>query len=55
MPAFRLEFPELEVSPAHFEFDATRLTGSGGAASIDMMLEWIELTYGPALADAVGR
>ncbi|GHE21119.1 GlxA family transcriptional regulator [Halomonas urumqiensis] len=55
VPAFRLEFPELEISPARFEFDATRLTGSGGAASIDMMLEWIEQAYGPALADAVGR
>lgn len=55
VPAFRLEFPELEISPARFEFDTTRLTGSGGAASIDMMLEWIERAYGPALADAVGR
>ena len=55
VPAFRLEFPELEISPARYEFDATRLTGSGGAASIDMMLTWIEHAYGPALADAVGR
>ena len=55
VPAFRLEFPELEISPARYEFDATRLTGSGGAASIDMMLAWIEHIYGPALADAVGR
>ena len=55
VPAFRLEFPELEISPARYEFDATRMTGSGGAASIDMMLEWIERAYGPALADAVSR
>lgn len=55
VPAFRHEFPELEISPARYEFDATRLTGSGGAASIDMMLTWIEHAYGPALADAVGR
>lgn len=55
VPAFRREFPELDISPASYEFDATRLTGSGGAASIDMMLTWIENAYGPALADAVGR
>ncbi|SDN31527.1 GlxA family transcriptional regulator [Vreelandella arcis] len=55
VPAFRLEFPELDISPASYEFDASRLTGSGGAASIDMMLAWIEDAYGPALADAVGR
>jgi AraC family carnitine catabolism transcriptional activator len=55
VPAFRLEFPALEISPVRYEFDTTRLTGSGGVASIDMMLEWIERAYGPALADAVGR
>lgn len=55
VPGFRREFPTLEVSPAHYEFDAMRLTGSGGAGSIDMMLAWIENAYGPALADAVGR
>nr|WP_290955895.1 GlxA family transcriptional regulator [Halomonas sp.] len=55
VPAFRREFPELDISPASYEFDAMRLTGSGGAASIDMMLAWIEHAYGPALADAVGR
>ncbi|MGM0536785.1 MAG: GlxA family transcriptional regulator [Pseudomonadota bacterium] len=55
VPAFRREFPELEISPARYEFGATQLTGSGGAASIDMMLVWIEHAYGPALADAVGR
>lgn len=55
VPAFRREFPALEVSPAHYEFDAMRLTGAGGAVSIDMMLTWVEHDYGPALADAVGR
>lgn len=55
IPAFRSEFPQLMVSDALYEFSAERLTGSGGAASIDMMLTWIERFYGPALADAVGR
>lgn len=55
VPAFRREFPELDISPASYEFDTMRLTCSGGAASIDMMLVWIEYAYRPALADAVGR
>ncbi|WP_447553627.1 GlxA family transcriptional regulator [Vreelandella sp. EE22] len=55
VPAFQREFPGLEISEALYEFGAGRLTGSGGAASIDMMLTWIERSYGPALADAIGR
>ncbi|MDN3526303.1 GlxA family transcriptional regulator [Halomonas sabkhae] len=55
VPAFRREFPQLRVSQARFELDASRLTGSGGSASIDMMLAWMERLYGPALANAVGR
>ncbi|AZV31101.1 helix-turn-helix domain-containing protein [Cobetia sp. ICG0124] len=55
VPAFQQEFPELDVSSAPYEWQGERLTGSGGAASIDMMLAWIERLYGPSLADAVGR
>lgn len=55
VPAFRQEFPHLTVSQARFELDDLRLTGTGGAASIDMMLTWIERAYGPALANAIGR
>lgn len=55
VPAFREEFAQLAISPARFEFAGRRLTGSGGAAGIDMMLQWIESDYGPALANAVGR
>ncbi|WP_052384873.1 GlxA family transcriptional regulator [Cobetia amphilecti] len=55
VPAFREEFPQLEVSQADYEWQGERLTGSGGSASIDMMLAWIESLYGPSLADAVGR
>ncbi|WP_158774013.1 GlxA family transcriptional regulator [Cobetia sp. L2A1] len=55
VPAFRQEFPELTVSSSHYEWQGERLTGSGGAASIDMMLVWIETLYGPSLADAVER
>ncbi|WP_048305630.1 GlxA family transcriptional regulator [Halomonas sp. PR-M31] len=55
IPAFQEEFPHLEISRSRFEFTQQSLTGSGGAAGIDMMLQWIELDYGPALADAVSR
>ncbi len=55
VPAFREEFPHIDVSEARFAFTGQRLTGSGGAAGIDMMLQWIEHDYGPALANAVGR
>ncbi|MGB8712969.1 MAG: helix-turn-helix domain-containing protein [Onishia taeanensis] len=55
VPAFRREFPQLRVSRERFEADATRQTGAGGTAGIDMMLDRIARDYGPALADAVGR
>ncbi|MBY5927750.1 GlxA family transcriptional regulator [Halomonas denitrificans] len=55
VPAFREEFPGLEVRPDSYVWEGARLTGSGGSASIDMMLEWVTTLYGPALAEAVGR
>lgn len=55
IPAFREEFPELPISPARYVFDGTRLTGSGGAASLDLMLDWLELTHGTTLAQSVAR
>ncbi|WP_442486705.1 GlxA family transcriptional regulator [Halomonas litopenaei] len=55
VPAFREEFPELEVRADSYVWEGGRLTGSGGAASIDMMLAWIVTLYGPSLAEAVGR
>ncbi|MGB8712938.1 MAG: helix-turn-helix domain-containing protein [Onishia taeanensis] len=55
VPAFRQEFPELAASSALYEWEYDRLTGSGGAAGIDLMLSWVERRYGPSLADAVGR
>ncbi|WP_227369434.1 GlxA family transcriptional regulator [Halomonas sp. M20] len=55
IPAFQEEFPHLVVSRSRFEFTPQCLTGSGGATGIDMMLQWIEQGYGPALAEAVSR
>lgn len=53
VPAFQEEFPHIKVSHAEFIFTQPCPTGSGGAAGIDMMLQWIENDYGPALAEAI--
>src|SRR5699024_557915 len=55
VPAFREEFPQLEISSARYVFDGARLTGSGGTTSLDMMLDWLERMHGAALATAVAR
>jgi AraC family transcriptional regulator, glycine betaine-responsive activator len=48
-PAFREEFPELEYRPALFVIDRNRYTGSGGIASMELMLHLIEEDYGEDL------
>jgi AraC family carnitine catabolism transcriptional activator len=55
IPAFREEFPDLEVSPSRYVFDGTRLTGSGGTTGLDMMLDWLERMHGPMLSAEVAR
>lgn len=55
IPAFREEFPELEVSPARYVFDGPRLTGSGGTAGLDLMLDWLERIHGSILSASVAR
>ncbi|MDB2324114.1 GlxA family transcriptional regulator [Alphaproteobacteria bacterium] len=47
------EFPELEITNDLFEVDGTRLTCSGGTASLDMMLNLITQSHGAALAAEV--
>lgn len=54
-PAFQEEFPDLEISPARYVFDGTRLTGSGGTTGLDMMLDWLEQMHGAALSASVAR
>ena len=44
------EFPELEITNDLFEVDGTRVTCSGGTASLDMMLNLITQAHGAALA-----
>ena len=55
LPAFVEEFPGLDVTSARYAFDGPRWTGSGGAASLDVMLGWIARIYGTELADAIAR
>ena len=47
------EFPELEITNDLFEVDGTRVTCSGGTASLDMMLNLITQAHGAALATEV--
>lgn len=55
IPAFREEFPELEVTSARYVFDGPRLTGSGGTTSLDLMLDWLERIHGSVLSASVAR
>lgn len=47
------EFPKLEVTNELFEIDDTRVTCSGGTASLDMMLYLISQVHGQQLAATV--
>ncbi|HCV89750.1 MAG TPA: AraC family transcriptional regulator, partial [Alphaproteobacteria bacterium] len=47
------EFPELDITNDLFEVDGTRVTCSGGTASLDMMLNLIAQSHGSALAAEV--
>ena len=52
-PAFREEFPNLEISSAIYEIDGNVLTCGGGVASTDLMLTLVEEDFGPQFALAV--
>ena len=47
------EFPELEITNDLFEVDGTRVTCSGGTASLDLMLNLIAQAHGSNLAAEV--
>ena len=49
-PAFLEHFPSLDVTTSLYEIDRGRITCSGGAASLDMMVHLISLDHGPELA-----
>ena len=53
LPGFRETYPEVQAEQALFVTDRDRMTCAGGAAAIDMMLDWIGRTLGKPLAVAV--
>jgi transcriptional regulator GlxA family with amidase domain len=55
LPAFREDFPDIEVQDDLFEVSANRLTCSGGTAALDMMLHLIAEEHGPELATKVSE
>lgn len=53
LPGFRERFPDVQAEQSLFVADRDRMTCAGGAAAIDMMLDWIGRLLGRALAVAV--
>ncbi|HEY2661601.1 MAG TPA: GlxA family transcriptional regulator [Caulobacteraceae bacterium] len=54
-PAFREEFPHIEVTGELFEVEKRIFTCAGGTAALDLMLDRIGRQHGPALAAAVSE
>jgi len=50
LPGFRESYPSVDVTTALYEIDRDRMTCEGGAASIDMMLEYVARTHDRKLA-----
>lgn len=55
MPVFRTMWPDIEVVEQIFVIDRDRLTGAGGVASLDLMLELIGRRHGERLAQVVAN
>ena len=55
LPGFQEAFPDLEVSPELYEIDRSRITCSGGTASLDLMLTLIAVEHGRDLANQVAE
>lgn len=53
LPGFRESYPAVQATQALYEIDRARMTCAGGAAAIDMMLEWIGRLLGRPLAVTV--
>jgi len=54
-PAFIETFPDLDCSPGLYVIDRDRWSGSGGVASLDMMLQLVERDHGASLSRAVAN
>lgn len=50
LPGFRESYPKVQAEQALYVTDRDRMTCAGGAAAIDMMLDWIERLLGRPLA-----
>ncbi|MDR3099903.1 MAG: GlxA family transcriptional regulator [Paraburkholderia sp.] len=55
LSAFRERYPSVEASGDLFEIGERRITCAGGTASIDMMLDLIARSHGPALASSISE
>ena len=53
LPGFRESYPKVLVEQSLYVTDRDRMTSAGGAAAIDMMLDWIGRLLGRPLAVAV--
>ncbi|MFN0192374.1 MAG: GlxA family transcriptional regulator [Aestuariivirga sp.] len=52
-PGFSEQFPRIQSVQSLYEIDRDRMTCAGGAAAIDMMLDWIGRLLGPRMAATV--
>jgi AraC family carnitine catabolism transcriptional activator len=50
LPAFRESYPNIDVAETTYVLDRGRMTASGGATALDMMLDWLVAIEGEALA-----
>jgi transcriptional regulator GlxA family with amidase domain len=55
IPAFREEFPDIDLRRTLFELDDDRYTCAGGIASLDMMNALIAAKYSPSAAQAASE
>lgn len=53
LPAFREGYPDIDVAEETYVLDRGRMTASGGAAALDMMLDWLGSIESEALAQKV--
>jgi transcriptional regulator GlxA family with amidase domain len=53
LPAFRESYPDIDVAEVTYVIDRGRMTASGGAAALDMMLDWLGSIESEALAQKV--
>jgi AraC family carnitine catabolism transcriptional activator len=53
LPAFRETYPSIDVAETTYVLDRGRMTASGGANALDMMLDWLAAIEGEALAAKV--